>query len=126
MTEDGRKKLVGSSFRCPPRTGVYFPLQLSGCFNYGVDQGLLLVLPVTQVRYPPQFDSHGNPTTRYWFKVGAFSPDDLDLDLEFDHDECRLHADVVRYVETMRKWGVTYRGVLEEIRGYFRAGRICT
>jgi len=124
MSEKDRVAMIGTCFYVRDRgNSVYFPVGLSGCFNYGVDQGLLSIPEIRAV--PGATDSAGKPAKRNWFKVGAFSPDDLDLDLEFAHDECWLRQDVIAYVAKMNKRGVTYLSVLEQIRDHFKAGKIC-
>ncbi len=59
-----------------------------------------------------------------WFKVGVCSPDDLDLDLEFDHANSWLRQDVISYLMETNKIGVTYRGVLSMIQDFFKAGTL--
>lgn len=124
MPEKKRIEMIGSCFYVTGRgdNGVYFPIGLSGCFNYGVDQGLLSVPEIRAV--PGATDSAGKPAKRNWFKVGAFSPDDLDLDLAFEHDQCWMRQDVIAYIAKMNKRGVTYLSCLEEIRDHFKAGRL--
>jgi hypothetical protein len=123
MPEKKRIEMIGSHFYVTGRDdSVYFPIGLSGCFNYGIDQGLLSVPRICTV--PGATDSAGKPAKRNWFKVGAFSPDDLDLDLEFEHDQCWMRQDVIAYIARMHKRGVTYLSCLEEIRDHFKAGRL--
>lgn len=53
--------------------GIFFPIGLNNIWeNYGKTPGLLYISTPYQLK-----------NKSYWFKVGAFSPDDLDIDLEF-------------------------------------------
>lgn len=97
-----RRKLVGKRFR--ENGGIYFPLDLAyGEFNYGIRQGLIIVTEVRENR----------------FKVGVVSPDDLDLDLEFEHPYTNIRWDVITFIEKMNKVNVTYRHVLLTINDHF-------
>lgn len=61
----------------------------------------------------------GNPDNR-WLGVHAFSPDDLDIDLNFTGDDCKLRDQVVEFLAKMDKVNVTYRGVLTAIYNRFK------
>ena len=122
MSEVERRAMVGTYFFASDSGKMlYFPVELSGCFNYGVAQGLIFITEIYR-HYSVAADKNG--ARRNVFRVGAFSPDDLDLDLDFEHRECWLRQDVISYIKKMPKKGVTYMGVLESIRDHFKAGQI--
>lgn len=124
LTETRRKAMIGTWFRCRERGNtVYFPVGLSNCFNYGVDQGLIFVTAIQ-----PQIGVKAADGTwaknRNWFRVGVCSPDDLDLDLDFEHHECHLRQDVISFLEKTKKTGVSYCEVLEAVRAHVKGGTI--
>lgn len=112
MDEEERKSLVGKCFKVRDKqSSYYYPLQLKeGQFNYGVQQGVIFVSPVNYY------------LGQKWFRVGVFSPDDLDFDL--DIKDCTLRQEVISFIEKMPKVDVTYRGVLESIQKHFNAGEL--
>ena len=114
LPEEQRIALIGSML-VENRTGypvIYFPVGLDDeTYNYNVAQGLISVHPV-----------HIDRKDGAWFKVGAFSPDDLDIDLEFTGQEVELHDQVVQFMRTLHKHDVSYRGVLKTIQRHFEAG----
>ena len=116
LDEEQRIALIGSVLtrKNGDYTVLYFPIGLDDeNSNYGVAQGLLSVHPIYIDR------EHGA-----WFKVGAFSPDDLDIDLEFHGAECDLHDQVVEFIKQFHKYDVSYRGVLKAIQRRFKAGTL--
>lgn len=108
------KKKDGVVYTKDIAPGEYYVVSLKdGEFNYGKKNGVLYLSPVW---------SHGDRGD--WFKVGVFSPDDLDLDLEFYKDDTCLRSDVIRFMRGMQKRNVTYIGVLESIQRHVGAGII--
>ena len=89
----------------------YFPIHLYNEWaNYGKQVGLISVLDSV---YVPSYKS-------WWFKLGSFSPDDLDIDLEFRGTEtfCKsTRRHIVRYLlHNPNKWIDTdYREAFENI-----------
>ncbi len=111
LPEEERLLLVGSVFKQINRKNLFFPVQLAECeFNYGVQQGLIFITEIHSLQ------------SGKWWRIGAMSPDDLDMNLDFK--ETSIRQDVIEYVKSMRKHNVTYRGVLEEIQKHFKAGLI--
>jgi hypothetical protein len=89
----------------------YFPIMFQdGNSNYGHNVGLLLLLPV-----------YNN-----WFKVGAFSPDDLDVDLVFEDEDPFLHDEIAEYLRTMPRFWTSYREALADIQAHFLKGKLWT
>lgn len=125
MSEDDRKALVGKEFivyrkqrpNCKPvkkSYEIYFPVQLADSeFNYGKQQGLIRISDI--------MDDISNKGKK-WMRIAAFSPDDLDIDLDFDDKEVNLRNYIVWYVRNMNKYNVTYRGFLSRIQKHFNAG----
>lgn len=114
LSEDERKALIGKCFREKDREAFYFPVGLAdGEFNYGVQQGLIFVTPIMNRQKKEK-----------WFRVGASSPDDLDIDLDFFAPFMSLHQDVIEFVRTAKKKNVTYRGFLKAIQDHFKAGEM--
>jgi hypothetical protein len=92
LPEDQRIAMIGKWFKEEGGKSLHFPLGLTvDEFNYGIQQGLVFVSSV--------MDFGG----KKWFRVGVISPDDLDMDLDFGEDHCKLHNKVVQYVKTMPK-----------------------
>lgn len=122
MPEEERIALVGRCFTSE-RTRhdtLYFPVQLAhGEFNYGKQQGLILVTSI--MRVTPRYQKRKNEK---WFRVAACSPDDLDRALDFSHEHCHLRQDVIDFLKKTNKKDVTYQGILNRIRLHFKAGKI--
>jgi hypothetical protein len=118
LTEPERQALIGQFFTVPDRPdSFWFPIALTeegGWQNYNRRQGLIYLSPVL-----PKYRQAGT-----WFRVAAFSPDDLDMDLDFDEvgirDEVRKYLEL--YVATCPSGGVLYRDVLRDIQSKFKAG----
>jgi hypothetical protein len=87
LPEDERKAMTGKPFQeLTPGDSLYFPVDLKeGTFNYGETQGLLFV---TQL-HPT------HPTSPNWFRLGVSSPDDLDMDLDFNSPDSPKHREQV-------------------------------
>lgn len=115
LSEDERKELIGTYFKESRYDNgtLYFPVQLhEDDFNYGIQQGLISVSPIWKLKDGTK-----------WFRVAAFSPDDLDKDLDFKDDECKIHQEVIEYIKQMPKKFVTYDSILLDIQWYFNAGK---
>lgn len=136
LSEDERVRLIGSVFRVREFIfkgknndkivytdnicgDLFIPVGLaSDEFNYGVEQGVLVV---TTIRRKLMSGVKCNK----WFKVGVFSPDDLDMDLEFTGDDTSIRQDVVEFIRwSMCKRGRRYREMLEQIVDEFECGEI--
>lgn len=98
--------------------GDYFPIGLSekGMWqNYGVPKGLIRVGHVFNKKpYLPAG----------WLRVAAFSPDDLDMDLDFSPADDELRAKIVEYMTRLVPIDqVTYRDVLDMVQAEFGGTR---
>ena len=116
LPEEQRIALIGSVLveQNGPYTVMYFPIGLDDAnSNYGKAQGLVTVHSV-------YIDRENGA----WFKVGAFSPDDLDIDLEFTGTECDLYPQVVQFMKEFHKHDVSYYGVLRAVQRRFNAGKL--
>ncbi len=132
LPEEERKAMVGESFMVNGPYGssspyehrgfviqpdIYFPIQLSEHgqhLNYGTRQGVLNVIGIR----PFYEKSSQYPNT--WFRVACFSPDDLDLDLNFENSPTEeLRNKVIDLIREMPKDEVEYRECLEFIQSYF-------
>lgn len=116
-----RKHLIDQCFETIDSPGsLYFPIGLTKegmMYNYGKYEGILS-LPrfwVTTPKFPRKYKT--------WFKVGAFSPDDYDLDLEWMDEDWNYREKVIKYIKAMNKRDVTYEGILTEIQSKF-GGRL--
>lgn len=124
LPEKERQQLVGDFFieegrehyKKGEEDRLFFPLSLhEDEFNYGKQQGLIFVSEVRQVK------------GESWFRVGVSSPDDLDMDLDFQgigFNFEKLRLDVVEYVKQMSKQNVKYRDFLRNIQEHFNAGEM--
>lgn len=91
LPEEKRIKLVGQAVKEYSKRNnptIYYVVGLKpDCFNYGIQQGLVSLLMPTQLycseKTKAYLRKHHHDLN--WFKIGAFSPDDLDLDLEFNN-----------------------------------------
>lgn len=81
LPESEKKYLFGKPFKVKDSDQIYFPVDLHPDeFNYGEQQGLIFVTQVFAKN-----DLYTN-----WFRIAAFSPDDLDIDLDFSSDNKSL------------------------------------
>lgn len=116
LTEEQRLFMIKNQQFFGAKRYLYFPIELSeDCFNYGFNQGLLILLkPLSAclskkelAKY--QFDPN-------WIKLGAFSPDDLDLDLEWSGDY-KLYLKIRKTVKNLMNCGqTTYKDFLKAIQ----------
>jgi len=112
LPENERIALIGTEFKVQDKydKGEYFVIGLTeegGWQNYGRQQGLIwLSLPM-------------NYKGKTWFRVAAFSPDDLDMDLDFDDPAPDLRDKICNLLREMPKDNVTYREVLEFIQSFY-------
>ena len=113
LSEADRRKLVGSFF-LSEQTPCYVLKLKSAQFNYGFAEGVLGVLPVFQCGYP----------LRDYFAVRVYSPDDLDLALEFQYEEVGCRDAVLTYLKSMPLQSMTYQEALERIREHVGCGSI--
>jgi hypothetical protein len=110
LSEDARKALIGKSYKCTGRNDFYFPIELiDEGENYGIKQGVIFVTPIMKF----------GKERKKWFRVGAFSPDDLDMDLDFGAEDTHKRQEIITYLKKMNKINVTYESVLKEIQQHF-------
>lgn len=115
LGENERKELIGTYFKESRYDNgtLFFPVGLhEDDFNYGIQQGLILVSPIWKFN------------GKKWFRVAAFSPDDLDKALDFESEECSIRQDVIDYIIKMPKKFVTYDSILLDIQEHFKAGKL--
>ena len=102
----------------PHRKTIFFPVGLSNKWeNYGYATGLIFVSPV----WP------ANPKTSspMWFRCGWASPDDGDIDLDFEGEkETRLRSKVLKFLWKMPWYDTSIREVLTMVRDHVGAGII--
>ncbi len=108
----GKKKQV--TYTDKVRDNLYIPIGLHPDeFNYGIQQGVLRVSPILK-------DNNGK-----WWRISAFSPDDLDCDLDFSQEYTGLRQDVIDFVRgPMHKFNRRYKEVLKQIQKHFKAGEL--
>ncbi len=114
LTRKARRKLLGSILVEKDNPSVlYFVLDLENeCFNYGSKEGLIRFSPIITYK------------EKKWFRISAFSPDDLDIDLDFNDQEIYLYDQILKYVKTeIKKKDVTYEDFLLDIQTKFGAGK---
>ncbi len=113
LTQEERENLLGEILTEKDR--LYFPVWLNNKWeNYGHDIGLLILLkPFKLPNKKIKFAS---------FKVGAFSPDDLDIDIWFE--ETTSYQEVLDYVKSMNKIGVDYKELIFSIKEKFPDGKL--
>lgn len=112
-----RKHLIDQSFKEEGRDVLYFPigLTLEGSYsNYNRKQGVISVHPLYVIR-------SGVDKGKPWFKLGAFSPDDYDLDLEFRGEEATEEKRnlILAYLKTANKRNTTYVDFLNKVKDLF-------
>jgi len=56
--------------------------------------------------------------------VGVLSPDDMDLELDFEPEYDGLYDQIIKFIEKMPKTNVFYLKFLEEIQRAFPTGVI--
>jgi hypothetical protein len=114
LSEDQREALIGSFFKEEGKEDVYFVFQLENeDTNYGVKQG---VVRVSGIMY---YDEKRN-----WFRVGVFSPDDLDMDFDFVglQDLRYLRRKVLGFMLGAKKQDTSYKKVFQDLQERFPMG----
>lgn len=115
LSEGNRIRLIGEEITLKKqRQSRYFPIQLIGDAiwrNYNRAQGLIYVSPIL---------THGDIGP--WMRVAAFSPDDLDMDLDFLNANEKLRAKILRHIRKMPKDRWSYEGFLEAVQKEFPTG----
>lgn len=115
LPEKSRIEMVGTCFRVEGRASgdLFFAVGLNDKqFNYGVKQGLILVSAVRKT----------NVDHKKWFRICAISPDDLDLDLDFNEAEIHHRQNIISYMQLMKLTDTTYKAILSEIQCVYQAG----
>lgn len=97
-------------------SGLFYVIHLANCWeNYGSSEGLLYISKVWPI------DPRKPDRQKCWFKVGAFSPDDLDISLEFTGDLktlCKTRRQILKLLKQspIQTWtNTSYREALELI-----------
>lgn len=108
-----RKGLVGGYFRTGElgADARYFPVILTDearWVNYGVRTGVIRVANIP-----------GHGKYKPFVRASAFSPDDLDMDLDFMNPASDLFERVCRFVLAGPRVQVTYRQILDSIHANF-------
>jgi len=115
LPEAERIAMVNSYFSTEDEpVARYFPISLTengANWNYGRHQGLLYLSPIWLLKKQ-------NP----WFKVAAFSPDDLDLCLYWEGNNATpaFREKILSWIEEMPKDNIDYQEALEFIQSYFQ------
>lgn len=118
LEEVERISLVGRPFREERRHGLYIPIFLSDKNeNYGVAQGVLYVSDILILK-------SGEDKDEKWFKVGAFSPDDLDIDLEFVGKETCIRQEVIDFLLKYSTSTTSYKEILAMVITEFKMGTL--
>lgn len=122
LSDDEAKSLIGQAVY--EKDEMYFPIGLQNEWeNYGKKTGLIYVSQI--------FEWHGKPANQpelrnvklnLWFKLGAFSPDDLDIDLQFMNDEVDHRDKIIEFMYTMPWYDTSYHEVFTIIQNEFKAG----
>jgi hypothetical protein len=121
LPEVKRIDLIGDIFRLAKRSGVYIPIHLVDAdSNYGIAQGVLYVSEIYKIPLKHQAPNEG----KMWFKVGAFSPDDLDMDLEFFDKPEWFRKNVITFLLGRAKIPTSYRQRLKEVQQEFETGEL--
>lgn len=91
LPEEKRVELIGQTVKGYSKHSnptIYYVVGLRpDCFNYGIQQGLISLHMPTRLYCSEKTKVYlqKHRVNLDWFKIGAFSPDDLDLDLEFNN-----------------------------------------
>jgi hypothetical protein len=133
MPEEQRRAMVGDYFvekaslarLGPELVDRYYPIQLTeqgSWMNYNRRQGVLHLTPIWPYR---DYSKRGKLgiTDKKIFRLTCFSPDDLDLALEWIGPPDGLRAKVIALLDEMPKDEVEYQECLEFIQS-FHGGEI--
>lgn len=91
----------------------FFPIGLKNPFeNYNKPNGLIFVSPI----WPPR------GIVPEWFRVGAFSPDDLDADLDFIGAEIKCRDEVIQFLLSIPLLDTSYDEVLTLVQQHVGLG----
>jgi len=122
LPEHERRSYVGQQFLAIDHPDYeFFVIGLvEGEFNYGSRQGVLYI-------FPPRKDTYAKSPDfgQLWWKIGVFSPDDLDKSIEFSGDaECKLFSKVRGFLREANPilLNTTYHDALEFVRQEFNCG----
>lgn len=114
-----RRSMVGQQFFEVGRDTEYFVISMDDpACNYGVFQGVIFLLPIQPNRY--KVSEFGDK----WFRVGVFSPDDEDKDLDFFGDDCKHFKKVRKFLREMNPLflNVGYNEILSMVQEHVQAG----
>lgn len=121
LPEIKRVELIGYPFTLAKRKGVYIPIDLvDKDSNYGIAQGVLYVPEIYKIPLKHQAPNEG----KMWFKVGAFSPDDLDIDLEFFNKTEGFRKTVIAFLLRRARVPTSYKQRLTEVQQEFETGEL--
>ncbi len=121
LSEPERIALIGKCFKTKEEAGkyesTYFPIDLENeWINYGKKQGAIRVSAIM-----PFINKTKEKDT--WFRVGVFSPDDLDMDLDFMGAQYEpLREKILDFLHNMEKQNLDYELILQIIQLEFKAG----
>lgn len=105
LPESENKRIFESGELVTEKNRIYVPVLWSEEVNYGKRYGLLSLINVN-VSFKP---SRKNPTQKLksFFGVRVFSPDDWDMDLDFETPENSNGEEFKHLTEVTRKWAQT-------------------
>ena len=124
LPEEEAAAMIGHPFREAARKHknkiiqnktLYFPIGLSDKWeNYGYATGLIFVSPV----WPE------TPNYPKWFRCALASPDDGDVDLDFEGEEIIHRPAVLEFMHSMPFEDTSIREVLEMVQHHVKAGSL--
>lgn len=115
-----RRAMVGKPFKETLSGHIFVPVNLKKSqFNYGSTQGLIQITDITHV-------PDGRRGRKRMFTVGCASPDDLDIQVTFEGNQCMRRQDVIDLVCSIGKRPVTYLEVVIMARDLVGGGEVYT
>lgn len=117
LPDEEQAKLVGWMIPVTERPPEFpqhmFILRLSDdCFNYGRRHGIVFVA------FNPKLTVDPRAKIKSWVRVGVISPDDLDMDLDFDPADQAKYLEVLEVVKQAPKDNVDYAEFLDFVRSF--------
>lgn len=114
LPEEERRALIGEPFVAEERPfSLYFPFEVDVPENnYNAAQGLIWVSMMLMSKEGA------------WFRVAAFSPDDIDMDLDFTGAAAtvEMHQRVCDFLRTLPRFPLSYEGILKAVQLHCGAG----
>lgn len=118
LHESTRANMVGHSFK--KNEGIYYVVKLPPHqFNYGINQGLLLLNKPRRLylKQCKDRDRELTPADLDWFNVYSFSPDDLDCSLDLSGKQ--LYFSVKKYLDKFPFCDMTYKQMIINLQNKF-------